>query len=969
MKKSILFSNAGRPLGLWLALCFLLVCPLAVQAGIQHLLPKPRQILNQTGESVALQQISLTTPYFESAYTAWLTESCGAQVQSGAATSITVRMVDAVAGADRVEEAYSIDITQGKIEIEAAGEKAVFWALQTLIQLSEGETKGSVNLPVCRIVDWPAFRVRGFMHDIGRSYMEFDELKKHVALLARYKINVFHWHLTEYQGWRLESKVFPQLNASSNYTRHPGKYYSIAQVRELVEWARQHGVTVIPEIDMPGHSDAFTRAFGYKMQTTEGLATLKVLMTEICDVFSGTEWMHIGTDEVQITMAEFVPEMVAHIRAQGKKVVSWNPGYNYKTGEVDMVQMWSSRGAPLAGTPTIDSRYHYINHFDQFADIVGIYNSNIAGQTKGSHEYAGVIMGIWNDRVVSTDRDIVIQNAFYQSMLAIAERAWIGGGTYIPTKGCLLDAPHTPEYQQFADWERRFLYHRYHHLKDEPIAYVKQTNLSWRITDAFPNNGNLATVFPPENQLAESYSYGGKTYGTRKAYGAAVYLRHVWGTIIPSFFSAPAANSTAYAYTYIYSPVAQTAGAFVEFQNYGRSESDIAPPQGKWDYKGSRIWFNDVEIPAPVWTATHTTRDNEIPLGNENFSVRPPVQLQLKQGWNKVLMKLPVGAFSISQVRLQKWMFTFVLVTPDGRQALDNVVYSPEMNMNPSSDVLTSAIDDTQAFVNSTQTGTQPGEYPAEAVTPINALLDAARSFRTQSEVVAEYDSVIVVLSEGLKSYRAAINMPLASTANENIWYTLHTPLRENRYLTFKGNNVNLKGEAKINGSASQQWKFVKLSDGSLAMVNRQSESSVSPAGAYNSALKAVSGILSSGGWSFIPTYTGLTFAVSSGAVQLNQTNSGLGYAVYNWGGGSNLTDTGCRYQITEAERTPTSVAKQTVSTNHFRIVDRKLLLLNDVEDVKLFSADGRLHSHSVALMPGLYLLLLNGVRYKVLVI
>ena len=78
------------------------------------MLPKPRQISNQTGESVALQQMSLSTPYFESAYTTWLTETCGAQVQAGAATSITVRIVDAVACADRVEEAYSIDITQRK---------------------------------------------------------------------------------------------------------------------------------------------------------------------------------------------------------------------------------------------------------------------------------------------------------------------------------------------------------------------------------------------------------------------------------------------------------------------------------------------------------------------------------------------------------------------------------------------------------------------------------------------------------------------------------------------------------------------------------------------------------------------------------------------------------------------------------------------------------------------------------------
>jgi hypothetical protein len=81
------------------------------------------------------------------------------------------------------------------------------------------------------------------------------------------------------------------------------------------------------------------------------------------------------------------------------------------------------------------------------------------------------------------------------------------------------------------------------------------------------------------------------------------------------------------------------------------------------------------------------------------------------------------------------------------------------------------------------------------------------------------------------------------------------------------------------------------------------------------------------------------------------------------------MTDTGCRYQITEAERTATSVDVQTVTSNHFRVVDRKLLFMDEVEDVKLFSADGRQQSHSAALMPGLYLLLLNGARYKVMVI
>ena len=104
----------------------------------------------------------------------------------------------------------------------------------------------------------------------------------------------------------------------------------------------------------------------------------------------------------------------------------------------------------------------------------------------------------------------------------------------------------------------------------------------------------------------------------RPAIGAGIYLRHVWGTLIPGFYKEPKENHTAYAYTYVYSPKEQNVGLWAEFQNYGRSEADLPPLPGKWDYKESRIWINEQEILPPVWTATHRTKSNEIALGNEN---------------------------------------------------------------------------------------------------------------------------------------------------------------------------------------------------------------------------------------------------------------------------------------------------------------------------------------------------------------
>ncbi|MDE5744489.1 MAG: beta-N-acetylhexosaminidase, partial [Paramuribaculum sp.] len=118
-------------------------------------------------------------------------------------------------------------------------------------------------------------------------------------------------------------------------------------------------------------------------------------------------------------------------------------------------------------------------------------------------------------------------------------------------------------------------------------------------------------------------------------------------------------------------------GLQAETQNYSRSESDVPPPSGKWDFRESKFFINDAEIPAPAWSATHTERTNEISLGNENFATREPIKVNLNKGWNKVLIKLPVGQFTTPETRLTKWMFTFNFTTPDGKKAAPGLIYSP----------------------------------------------------------------------------------------------------------------------------------------------------------------------------------------------------------------------------------------------------------------------------------------------------
>lgn len=654
----------------------ILVCAITIAQTSISLLPKP-QLYKDTGKNFTMGKVKLSTPVLRPEWEVFIMNA-GGEIVEHSSSVIEVELVPSIEEARlNGAEAYRLSVSNKRIKIEAVTEQGVYWAMQTLRQLERKKGKRS-SVAGCEIVDWPAFRIRGFMQDVGRSYISMEELKREIEILSRFKINVFHWHLTENQAWRLESKIFPMLNDSVNTIRMPGKYYTLEEARDLVDFCKKHQVLLIPEIDMPGHSAAFVRAFRHDMQSPEGMKILKLLLDEVCETFD-VPYLHIGTDEVEFTNPHFVPEIVAYVRSKGKKVISWNPGWHYKPGEIDMTHLWSYRGKAQPGIPAIDSKFHYLNHFDVFGDIVALYNSRIYDQAEGSEDIAGTILALWHDRLIDNEWNLVIENGLYPNMLAIAERAWRGGGTeYFDGLGTILPPEDTEAFKEFADFEKRMLWHKEHTFKGYPFAYVKQTNVKWNITDAFPNGGDMDKVFPPEQELKDIYHYNGNTYGVRQAIGAGIYLRHVWGDMVPAFYADPKENHTAYAYTWVYSPKDQEVGLWAEFQNYSRSEMDLAPLPDKWDYKGSRIWINDREILPPVWTATHKVKSYEVPLGNENCVGRVPLAVHLNKGWNKVFLKLPIGKFKMAETRLVKWMFTAVFVTPDGERAAEGLIYSPD---------------------------------------------------------------------------------------------------------------------------------------------------------------------------------------------------------------------------------------------------------------------------------------------------
>lgn len=558
-------------------------------------------------------------------------------------------------------QAYRLLVDQSGIKFEALTSAGVFNAWQTLKQLGKENESGTLFFQAVHINDWPAFRIRGFMHDVGRSFIPVEELMEQIRILSAYKINVFHWHLTEDLAWRLESEIFPELTAAENMERFPGLFYTKSDVRKLLEVAKLHQVTVIPEIDMPGHSAAFKRALGVDMQSPQGIRALKMILEEARELFKDSPYIHLGTDEVEFTDPEFVPEMVAFARSLGFKVISWNPGWDYQEGEIDMLHLWSYQGKRNGTIPVIDSRFHYINHFDPFSDLVSLFRSNVLGQPQGDEVVAGSILATWNDRKLADSESILLENNFYPLMLTFAERTWQGGGDgYFDEVGVRYPEAGS-EREAWEEFEDRLLHHQTSYFSNHPFPYVKQPEYAWKIIGPFDNEGDLDRIFPVEKVLLSNDTTSLESFPQFEARGGTIYLRHVWGPLVPAYVSDPKPNSTAYAITRVYSPIDQEVSAWISFQDYSRSERDLPPPAGDWDWKGSKIWVNGQVISPPNWQNRHVEKSNEIALANENFQSRPPTSISLKKGWNQVVLKLPVGQFSTSELRLVKWMFTFTL--------------------------------------------------------------------------------------------------------------------------------------------------------------------------------------------------------------------------------------------------------------------------------------------------------------------
>ena len=548
------------------------------------------------------------------------------------------------------DEAYKLTVSRDTITITAETEHGVFNGIQTLRQLM----RDGVNVPGCEITDHPAFPWRGLMHDVGRNFESIDFLKSQINFMSQYKLNIFHFHLTEDIAWRLQSKLYPQLTATSNMLRNAGEYYTIKELKDLNEYCKKRFIILVPEIDMPGHSAAFKRAFGFDMQTPEGLAACKNILTELCTELD-VPYIHIGSDEVKIKDTSFLPEISRLIKSLNKIPVAWDPGGQLPDNRT-VYQMWEGKTKPEKGKTKIDSRHLYVNHFDPIDGVVATFNHSICDTTESDAEKLGAILCVWPDRRVSKQEDILRMNPVYPTMLAFAERTWKGGGwkNYQSDIG----SPGEEKYALFVSFEKRLLDHKKTVFSLQPFPYTKQSNISWKLIGPFNNNGNTGKRFMPEEPNFIDTAHLDKY---PSVYGGTIWLKHFWHPLIGSHLKNPVENSTYYATTRIYSSYEQQIGMWIGFYNISRSNNTASADSGTWDNRNSKIWINSQEILPPNWSRAGRKASLEDPLIDEGYEYRDPTQVQLKKGWNTILIKAPVASFrSEDWQRPVKWMFTAI---------------------------------------------------------------------------------------------------------------------------------------------------------------------------------------------------------------------------------------------------------------------------------------------------------------------
>ena len=563
--------------------------------------------------------------------------------------NIALQLDDQFTASQFANEAYKLKVTAAQVTLRAKTPHGIFNGIQTLEQLNRDD----VALKACEITDWPSFSWRAYMVDVGRNYQSIASLKQQIDVMAKYKLNRFHFHPTEDIAWRIAVKQYPQLTAPEHMLRNKGMYYTEAELKDLIAYCKERYITFVPEVDMPGHSAAFKRAMKTDMQSDSGMVILKNIIRELMETYK-FEYFHIGADEVKITNKTFVPEMTKFVQSFGAKVIGWEPGGNFSDNTIR--QMWMDDNAHIAGQSNIqyiDSKHLYINHMDPLEAVTTIFNRRISNVDKGNEQALGATLCMWPDRAVATESDVVRMNAVYPGILTFAERVWRGGGKQGWVAG--IGSPDEERTAAFRAFENRLLDQQKQNLQGLAFPYKRQSDLTWKLYGPFANGGELSKRFAPEQKSL------GKLKAAKETVGGTIVWRHWWAPLISGVLDDAHENTTWYASTRIWSDEEKTGAFWVGFNDLSRSPATDSPLPDTWDNHQSSVWVNGQRIAPPIWKRGGQKGNSEIPLIDEGYAYREATMIPLKKGWNEVLIKSPIGSFKGKDwQKPEKWMFTFV---------------------------------------------------------------------------------------------------------------------------------------------------------------------------------------------------------------------------------------------------------------------------------------------------------------------
>lgn len=447
--------------------------------------PKPK-IFKKLSEQFILSDKTVLvdeSKKFSDYFTNQLTELAGLKLSTNNNQSCSNKIILSIdKSIDTNKESYTLSISNKQIKITGSTAEGLFRGLQTFFQLIQPEAKEKKNFKEivfngCEINDKPEFSWRGLNLDCGRHFMSKDFIKRYIDILAYYKFNILHWHLTEDQGWRIEIKKYPRLTEVGAWRKEAdgsiyGGYYTQEDIKEIVAYAESRFITIVPEIEMPGHSLASLASYPqnsctggpfevgniwgvmkdvYCAGNDSTFIFLQNILDEVISLFPG-KYIHIGGDEVpkdrwsecskcqqrikteglkdeEELQSYFIKRISSYLNSKGKTVIGWDEILQGGLAPNAIVQSWQGFEGAIESaqqhhyTICSPAGYTYLNSSSEDLDLRITYSFDPIPQELSNDEKKYVLgseVNLWTEHAPQE----TVDSKLFPRILALTEIFW-----------------------------------------------------------------------------------------------------------------------------------------------------------------------------------------------------------------------------------------------------------------------------------------------------------------------------------------------------------------------------------------------------------------------------------------------------------------------------------------------------------------------------------------------------------------